>query len=388
MVSPYQPYLDALQSPDALARRDASVALSALGPGVLPPLIDLLKGMSAFYYEANDRYASDIARAIGLTLYPEIAVPQLIEALTTSPDPLARKEASQALRFIGLHTKDAVLALIALLNGNEDPRTRRDAAVALGTIGKTTPAAIHQLIELLEATLIELLEATDAQSRMGGARALGMLAARSSRARLALTAASQSADAAVRIRAATSLAVIENTTADLIPSLLSSLRAAEVDVRLESALALKMVEPGPSAIKALVAALRDEGDAFVRSEIVSVLGGIEDGGSVVVGHLATALINDPEGRVREAAAEALRLIGPPSARQAVLNLISALKDPDAAVRELAALALQNLGASASSAASALRFALHDPNPAVQIRQRSLLSPLHGATSLMQINLFI
>lgn len=362
MASFYQEYLDALRSPDTSARRDAGVALSVLGPSVLPYLIDLLKGISGFYYEANERYASDIARAIGLTLYPEIAVPRLIEVLMTTSEPLARKETAYALRFMGPAAIDAVPALVDLLNDNEDPRTRRDAAIALGAIGVYSPAVIHRLTHLLEGG--------DVQSQMGGARALGMLGRHVGQsARLALAAASQSTNAAVRIRATTALAAInEDKTAAWIPSLLSWLQPTEpAATRLESALALKTAKPGSRAIDALARSLREDSDAFVRSEIALVLGGMSDCGPDVVGHLATALVKkDEDVRVKEAAAEGLRLIGP-SAATALPALITALRDEDAAVRELAALALQKLGPDARAAADALRAALYDRNPAVQIR---------------------
>jgi CubicO group peptidase (beta-lactamase class C family) len=100
-------------------------------------------------------------------------------------------------------------------------------------------------------------------------------------------------------------------------------------------------------------------------------------GAVAVPALAEALGNRDEN-VRTYSALALAELGPP-AKDALPQLISALKDPSIRVRENAARALGNLGPAASQAVEPLLACLSDPDPYVNGQSAEALSRIGRAS---------
>jgi HEAT repeat protein len=93
----------------------------------------------------------------------------------------------------------------------------------------------------------------------------------------------------------------------------------------------------PDAVDLSLEALRDE-DGFVRSIATKLLGDTHDPSHADA--LAERLLQDPDARVRQRAAEALARVGGPRATEA---LAQALDDPMQEVRLAAVSALRKLG---------------------------------------------
>ena len=97
-------------------------------------------------------------------------------------------------------------------------------------------------------------------------------------------------------------------------------------------------------VPALIAALHDP-DVRVRSEAIASLKLFGPRAAPAVPALCSVLREDRDARFRRVAAEALGMIGAPTA---VLRLIDALEDPDEEVREAVAVALGRIGPRASA----------------------------------------
>ena len=161
-----------------------------------------------------------------------------------------------------------------------------------------------------------------------------------------------------------------------VTKLVVDLKSNDSDVRRSAAKGLAEMGPeAKDAAPALLAALKNDKDLFVRRFAAKALGEVEAAvtalgkmGEPAVPPLIDALKNksadpkkpkkgpaatDSTAFVRTKAAEALGNMGP-KAKSAVPALIDALKDPN--VRTEAAIALGNIGPDAKSAVSALQDA--------------------------------
>lgn len=374
MKASIQDLLKGLKDRNLTVRRDAAVTLAIMRQEVLPPLLELLREGKAFFYDSDDCPATEIAYAVGQTLYPQIAIPALIELLKTTTNDLVVKETACALRMVGPLAKDAVFALNEALT-NKNPNTRRDAALALGAIGQPDKGAIQRLAGILQD------EKEDAQVRAAATRALGMLGPSASKAIRALATRvlndfCQSGSEIVRIQAIAAHAVMQQNPTAAISILLASLHeSGDAEIRQQSALAIKMLANNVLAAPQLAKALSELTQALedphpiVRSEIALGLAALGAAATKADKALAPVLSNDPDVHVRSAAAEALRFIAPSAdvVLEALTGALDVDHEKDAQVRELAVLALHRLGEQARPAIGKLLLCLEDSNPAVCIR---------------------
>ncbi len=137
--------LAALQDPDQQVVGHALDALAALGPKILPKVIEAL--------QVKER--RQVAAALIYRMGPQAAptVPALIEALREPPadedDVLFRRLAQLALAAIGPEAKAAVPVLIESLSSDER-EVRGTACYALGKIGPAAAEAVPVLRQRLE----------------------------------------------------------------------------------------------------------------------------------------------------------------------------------------------------------------------------------------------
>jgi len=137
--------LAALQDSDPGVVGHALDAIAALGPTILPKVIEALK----------DKARRPFAAALIYRMGPQAAptVPALIEALREPPadedDVLFRRQAQLALAAIGPEAKDAVGVLIESL-ASDDREVRGTACYALGKMGPAADAAVPALQQRLQ----------------------------------------------------------------------------------------------------------------------------------------------------------------------------------------------------------------------------------------------
>ena len=363
MSSQLDPLLIALQSPDLEARRDAALAFTVLRPDVLRSLLDLLtSGTACRLAGDDDRVGSELAYAIGRTAYPEVAAPGLLLAIG-SPDPVVRRDAAAALRLLGPGdwSADAAAALSGLLGTDAEPDVRRDAAVALGSFG---PTAVEPLLAALEDPADGVKAAAVRSLGRIGERPPDAATGRRITARLGRLA---KLPGAVGIHASTARAAVgsdrarEKTVAGLLARMADP--GSDADTRLELVLAVKRLADRPAFVAPVVPVLADP-SPLVRAEAALILRNIGDPAGV--GPLARAAVDDVDARVREAAVEALRAVGP-AAGPVLPAVTAALADADARVRHQAVLLAQTLGPAATALKPDLAERVRDANPAVRLQ---------------------
>ncbi len=221
--------------------------------------------------------------------------------------------------------EQVVPRLIPLLKDRQ-PDIRRTAAQSLGKLARAEAAP----------ALIEALRDPDAGVRQRAAWALGMIGEDALGAdRSPLAPLLFDADPGVREAAATALAQTGDTQAG-IELLVEQIRAAgaPADSKRLAAAALGGME-ARSAVAALTALLSDP-DARVRRWAAAALGEIAD--PQTVGPLAKVLSKDADPGVRLEAAFRLGKFGGAAARPA---LTAAMNDADENVRRVASMALKD-----------------------------------------------
>ena len=314
-------------------RRDALGLLKARGAKAIPELARALEGPHA------------IEAACALGQMGEAAAPALIGGLGTNDD-LVRRFVRRSLWLVG---EAAVPGLRKALS-DPRPRVRVAAAIVLGAIGKPAAEAVQDLVVL-----------------------------------------TKDANAEVRRYAMVALTNLGAATA-AIPHLSRGLR--DEDSKVRQAAAWRLARAGKPGVSALREALKDSGPT-VRALAAGALEEAGEPGEEAIPGLIAAL-DDPDARVREAAAFALNAFGvrlkaaipiltevlrrdtrrsdSPDAmdaayvlsrfgERAVPDLMSIVRDAKAAehARDCAALALSRTGSW--SAVTALRESLkaEDPN---------------------------
>jgi len=137
--------LQALNDPDQRVVGHALDALAALGPKILPKVVEALK------VKERRQFAAALIYRMGPQAAP--TVPALIEALREPPagedDVLFRRLAQLALAAIGPEAKAAVPVLIESLS-SEEREVRGTACYALGKIGPAAAEAVPALQDRLQ----------------------------------------------------------------------------------------------------------------------------------------------------------------------------------------------------------------------------------------------
>jgi len=249
---------------------------------------------------------------------------------------LVRSQAALALAELGAAGREAEPALTATLR-DPDPDVRAAAVAALGRIGPEGKSAVEGLARALSDD--------DWFVRLGAAQALQGLGAPAAPAAPALIQAMKPADLIKDFRpvrcgaAMVALARIDPRAKDLEPAF-----------RMVVAKLLEDERQGSFGARATGARLLGECGAAALSTSPSL----------------AKLLQDPDGDVRVASAEALLKIAPEKQGEAALAvLVDALKHPDLLVRRRAAEALGGRGPLSRSALPDLRAAVQDAEPEVR-----------------------
>jgi len=306
--------IQALGDSDRNVRRAAAAALGAIGdPHAVPALIKALGDRDLYVRRAA-------AGALGAIGDPQ-AVPALIQALGDSYSDV-RRVAAGALGELG--DPKAVPALIKAL-GDWDPYVRRAAAEALGKLGD--PKAVPALIKALGDSSEDVRRAAAAALVKIGTPAVP-----------ALIKALGDSDRDVRRAVAEALGAISDPQA--VPALIQALGDSYSDVRRAAAAALGKLGD-PQAVPALSVWVHAGEDAARNAlqtlgrpalDLTQAVAQVAAQGAW--GVLIRALPNE---KVREAVVG----LGTPT----VPALIQALEDSDGGVRRAAAEALGKLGDS-------------------------------------------
>lgn len=280
----------------------------------------------------------------------------------------------------------AVDGLTALVRDEEVPLVlRHRAAITLGRIGPPAQSAVPVFVELLQkhgtssapqdrAIVLFSLKALEL---LGPAaqEAAPLLLNIATNTQQPVTHRASALEALARIGSANPLAVKG------VIDMLTRRREAGEDRRdyllLKRLAADGIAIIGPAAYVAVPQLIRGTRypDAEVRRKCALALGSMGRRGQQAVIPLAELLTEDDVPAVRDAAGEALALIGPP----ALPALQKLLKDENAEVRARAALSLGKMGAAARPAVEDLDFALDDDDGWVRIRAAEALWRITGKT---------
>jgi HEAT repeat protein len=266
--------------------------------------------------------------------------------------------------------KAAVPELIDALH-DDDIKVRTTAGGALGRMGPEALAAVPALRDGLEENIwmAKILE------QMGAPAAV------------ALGESLHDANPSVRFNAARALRYMGPLTKAALPALTAALRDSDAEVR--SAVYVAIRQTGPEGRQVFIDALRQDGKAHSRAEIVAALGELGLEAAPAIPDLEAALRDE---ELRLPAIESLGKIGPaakttlpalekslkdknPKARRATLHamgligqaslpiLLVCLKDNE--LRAGAAAALGRIGRGAKEAAPTLCKLLQDPDAEVR-----------------------
>ncbi|HVS34845.1 MAG TPA: HEAT repeat domain-containing protein, partial [Gemmataceae bacterium] len=239
-------------------------------------------------------------------------VPALVKALDGKDAP-ARIEAAEVLGMMGKTAAHAEPALLPLFR-DADPLVCVAAAKAAADIDPKNEAAIPLLVEALKADA--------AKVRRRAAESLGDLGPGARPAVAALVQAVKDADPAVRWAAIDALGQIGPDAAEAVPALLEALNDAESRAVAVDSLG-QMGHKSQAAIPALEKALTAD-DVAVRWPAAAALVRMGGPGAKAGTRYLLAASRD-SGRNKN---DATNILMAPTAREALPELIDAVRDPD------------------------------------------------------------
>ena len=247
-----------------------------------------------------------------------------------------RREVAVALGRFGKESKSAVASLTAVLTDKE-PATRAAAADTLGRIGSGASGAVDALIPMLKDA--------EAPVRAAAIFALGRIEpdepAKVSAALLPLV----KGEPVVELRRAVlaSLGLLADRTPATVQGTAAGLQDADVDVRRQAALALgKFVGGGKLVEKELKKAFEEDKDKQVRGAALRALcEGFGADAKALIPTIVARLKVEAEFDVRIAIIEELGALGT-DGKDALPALREAQRDPQTKVREAAAGAIKRI----------------------------------------------
>lgn len=267
----------------------------------------------------------------------EFLANDLIQALDAEKDARIRKELATTVGLFPGVAKRAVTPLVGYLK-DEDPGTRAAAADALGRAGAAAKDTV--------ADLLPLLKDADATVRRAAAFALGRVSEEDSAAAAALARLlGDEKDAAVRREAVVSLGLLADRSGLVIQAVAGALTDASPEVRRAAAAALARFGPAASpAADALLKAAREDKDRDLRVAAVRAFAQALGPGLRNRAKDVYPILDDPDPEVRIAAIEELGSLGNALKDDAeTLGVLrKKLSDPQAKVRETAAAALKRI----------------------------------------------
>jgi len=287
------------------------------------------------------------------------AVPALAKTMH-GKDGWARQPAAWALREIGKDASSAIDALIKALG------TRWGGSAYSGGCGYH---AAHALARIGEPALSAVITALETVPRKGGSQArraaavsLGLMGAKAAKAVPALIKALSADSPLLKAEAALSLSKIDPSAEGVVPALVNAMSDKDYSVRDSVAQAIGNCGPAAKdAIPALVTALADQ-KKEVQYSAAEALGRI---GPAAAPALIKAMSENQDGWLRSKAAQALGRTGAKTA-PVVSALTKALDDKSELVRREACWSLALVGHAASSAAQRLQKAVDDDDYMVRV----------------------
>lgn len=367
-----------LSDPDSVVRAEAAGALGRFGPAAKQAASALAETLAENHNAcccaaacALERLkagaapaAPALVKALGhedpttrahvmcaLTNLGEQVVPLLVEALQ---DPQSRGWALLVLSEMGSSAKSAVPALLDML-ATKDPDTRREVLLSLGNMGSPSDEVV--------SAMVRHLGDADQSVRQAAAYGLGNAGSAAAPAVARLAAGMRSDDALLSILCARALARIaphdKQTQTAAVSHIRDRLTHGDPPVRLAAIRALgDLRESAANAAAALVPALKQGERSAVKASASEML---VEFGEAAVPALAHAVKDE---RTRLGALVVLGRMGP-AARDAVPEVLHALKDREPRVRHAAIICLGEIGPAAKDAVPAIEGALADPHPAVR-----------------------
>ena len=300
---------------------------------------------------------------------------QWIEQLRSGPDPLARREAAEAIANMGsqalIETLDAVAEI------PEDGSIFHIGPPVFDALAAVGPSAVDGLTEALRSQKPNV--------RAAAAKVLRQMGHEAMPAMESLTAVLNDDVRWVRWYAADALGNLEGDAAAAVDALLAAAGHKDHYTRRRAIVALGRIGPAAkAAVPVLQTIEQEDPDRSVRRAAVLARHQID------IEAIATAAIANAEGDLLEqiknlsegdeyqrvAAAKALSQMGPRAARAAPV-LARALADSNKWVREAAAEALGALGRGARNYTPFLQKRLTDEEPEVRAAAREALARITG-----------
>lgn len=319
--------------PPARVREQATVCLGRLGPraeAAAPTLVDRLGDADPDVVRAAEGALSRIGPG---------AVPALVQGLE-APAPMVRRRAIALLgdREVFGGALEAAVEPLSRRFADPEPEVRVALASTLGSLAVTRPE--------LKLMIVQALEDSAAVVRVAAARALGRLGRSVAHAAPALERRLDDPEPAVRVEAARALFEATGTVEGVVPVLVAALE--EPEVHWQAALALGAMGPAAaSAVPALLERLESEvAHRPARMPATASLALARMGAVATPG--LVELLHHPEPSVRLGAVTALAGHGP-GARSAVPRLIELLEEPELEARIAVVNTLGAIGLEATAA---------------------------------------
>jgi HEAT repeat protein len=353
------------QDSEATVRSSAAVALGKLGKAAAPAIGDLSAALKDSDPSVRG-YAAEALLSVGPRAAPALAT--LIDLLG-SEKPEERLFAARVLGKIGRDAKAACKALHDAGMAEPEDAVRQALDEALAKVGYPAAADLDLLLEALQSD--NLLYRTAAAEVMGMLEAVPVRAVQAlddalrtdntrlrTAAAVALRRAGEGAapaapdlvkalaqdDVELRVAAATALGFVGSAAKDAVGPLQTALGAREARVRAAAAVGLAGIgAPAKPALKAVIDRLQDT-DPVVRIRAAFAVARIDRGeaGKAIPVLRAILLDEKEDAELRALAASTLGTMpaGNPEARDALKKV---LQDHSEKVREAAAEALKELG---------------------------------------------
>ena len=318
----------------------------------------------AIFCAGNSR---GIAAAIALLLCPSFSLaaeppPDVakLAAQLGSNDRDTRREAGHALEKLGPAAKSALPELIRALD-DSDKQVWANAFAAIAAIGPGAAEAIPRLMEALDLRKSsDYRERDKAQKRMRAANALACIG---DAARPALIAALKSDDTGLRIGGAKALGGMGARSRDAIPALIENLGHADEELRSEVIESLALI--GKDAVALLSKSLAWP-DPKLRSGSARALAAIGADAAPAGPALLAQLQGEKENAVRAAMLTALPRVGLPH-EQIIPPLLRDFRSGEAEIRSAALDGLLAIHPAEKTVVSALTAMLSDSQAGISER---------------------
>ncbi len=329
-------------------RRIAVVSLSAIGQDALPKIrkeVCTTLG-KVFRSDSSGTVRAEAGKALGDISAELIKDPSgdtssvvidLAEGLRVEKELEPKRSGTFAVGRFGTLAKSGVSSLSALL-GDQDAIVRENAANSLGRIGGESKTATDQLLKMLPAA--------EAPVRKAAVFALGRIDPED-KAKVSLALAPLFAiekDQDVRLELVLSISLLKEKNSDVAKALAPLLKETHLETRRVTARTMAMFEEAAKdQVKELVTAFKSDSDKLVRAYALRALCASVNDAEKLVPILITQLDSkiEKEADIRIAVCDELGLLGP-DAQAAVPVIRDTQKDPEPRVRDAAASALKKL----------------------------------------------